>query len=124
MPGFTCLAELDEMAPLCLQLCDPLLQDCALGESCVSLESVDFVCVPSGGKGQGEGCGPLDCAPGLHCAAAEALPTCDHERCCTPYCDLTDPEGCADAGSTECVPFADGNEPPQFYDMGYCGVPE
>jgi hypothetical protein len=109
---------------LCLQSCDPLLQDCEAGSVCFYDFSGDFVCTfPSDGTVTGGACGFInDCAPGNVCLSAEALPECDGPTCCGAFCSLGDPT-CATVG-TECTPFfEEGSAPPAYVDIGVCIVP-
>ena len=122
-PGLGCLAKFEGLPPLCEPSCDPLLQDCPEDAVCRHLEDVEFICTPDGRQNIGDACGPLLCAAGLHCADAVQLPSCDHDRCCTPFCDLSEPDSCATVESAECAPFATGNRP-GIYLQGYCGLPE
>jgi hypothetical protein len=109
---------------LCLQSCDPLLQDCEAGSVCFYDFGGDFVCTFAGGEIlTGGTCGFInDCAPGNVCLGAEALPECDGATCCGAFCSLGDP-ACGTAG-TECTPFfEEGTAPPAYVDIGVCIVP-
>lgn len=63
------------------------------------------------------------CGPGELCAAAEWLPACEGERCCTSWCDLADPD-CPNDGST-CVAFPvwGAFEDPDYANLGACVLP-
>ncbi|WAS90268.1 hypothetical protein [Nannocystis punicea] len=81
----------------CVQVCDPLVQDCPLGFRC-SLEygAYDFACIPDSAPphaGPGEPCtGDLDCAPSLACMSASDVPGCaPGSFCCSKICALDDP---------------------------------
>ena len=110
---------------VCLNDCDPLLQDCAEEEACHWLE-VGFMCIYTLPTPQGEPCGYLnDCEPGATCALAESLPSCEAVSCCVDYCDLQDPEACPDP-ELECQPFVPPNEEPLpegYEQLGVCVVP-
>jgi len=103
----------------CLLLCDPLIQDCDVGDACLASPDLDFVCVPQGEGQQGDACEYINgCEPGLACVAAEGFPM---PGGCTPFCDLGDPL-CPDA--LECVAFyAEGEETPGNADVGLCVTP-
>jgi hypothetical protein len=109
---------------LCLQSCDPLLQDCEEGSVCFYDFGGDFVCTFAGGEIlTGGACGFInDCAPGNVCLGAEALPECDGATCCGAFCSLSDP-ACATVG-TECSSFfEEGTAPPAYVDVGVCIIP-
>jgi hypothetical protein len=116
---------------LCLPNCDPLAQSCAEGEACYP--AVDsFSCVPdvSGRDGiAGDTCEFINvCDPGLFCADARHLPACDGASCCTPFCNLEEPDDCnAHLPGTVCTPWFGST---QMYDacmasgtLGFCAAP-
>jgi hypothetical protein len=129
-PGTTCSIANDGAIVLCLDTCDPILQDCPDGEACYPGADEAFVCGPdaSGDMGvYGDPCEYINvCDPGLICVIPEAVPGCAGAGCCTEICDLSDPAGAAqcqgEAGGQVCEPaFA---EPiPGYEDVGYCAIP-
>lgn len=84
---------------LCLNRCDPVVQDCLDDERCDNSGIGDFVCVPDapGGAGLFEGCeGDLVCEKGLRCVSS-VPPECEPLRtvgCCVPYCHTDAPNTC------------------------------
>ncbi|MEM6293443.1 MAG: ribulose phosphate epimerase [Myxococcota bacterium] len=132
-PTTSCIIANDGFLPLCLTVCDPLLQDCGDGSACYPGDD-GFVCVPdASGPDLGAFGDPCEftnaCDPGLLCAGAAAVPGCESARCCTDFCDLSDPEpavGCGGlAGGQECVGiFPEGQAPPGSEDTGFCAIPE
>jgi hypothetical protein len=107
----------------CVDPCDPTLQACEDGLGCYWGQGT-FSCRPTvGGWVEGEVCGyNNDCNPGLFCASAEALPSCDGASCCTNYCDLDEADICTDG--KECIAFfAEGEAPPEFTHVGLCALP-
>jgi hypothetical protein len=122
-PGTSCLVANEGSITLCIETCDPLLQECAAGLGCFWANN-DFNCIFTAGEiAANEPCGYVnDCAPGLVCSAAEVLPNCEGSSCCTAYCELSSPE-CLSAG-TECAPFfEEGTAPPNYEDVGICILP-
>ncbi|PRQ01146.1 ribulose phosphate epimerase [Enhygromyxa salina] len=123
--GTTCPLTSDGTIALCIWTCDPLLQDCADEHGCY-WAGAEFMCVfttqdiPIGGA-----CGFLnDCEPGLLCADATVLPSCDGPNCCTPYCDLFGDAECDALPGTSCVPFfEDDMAPPGYEHVGVCITP-
>jgi hypothetical protein len=127
-PSDVCVLGDGGATPICFPTCDPLIQDCeASGWACFPSNG-GYVCAPeqSGGNNlQGDPCGPSlnTCAAGLLCAGGVA--GCAN-LCCTPYCDL----GAADPDAA-CPGVAQGEEclevytepPPQYENVGICGVP-
>jgi hypothetical protein len=125
--GDACAVYNDGVLPLCLQGCDPLLQDCPAGQSCIDTPNQTFICFSdaSGANGaDGDACPPADgensCDPGQWCGPNSA--GCMDVNCCTPYCDLSDP---ACTPPDECVSFYGdvGAAPPGFEDVGVCVLP-
>lgn len=121
-PG-VCVTYVDFVLMLCEAPCDPLQQDCQGGKVCID-EFGAFACVKdsSGDAGQyGDKCEYVNaCDPGLVCAPANNVPGCASDSCCSPYCDLTQPN--CPAPQQSCVPwFAD--PPPGYEKVGFCGIP-
>ncbi len=92
---------------LCRGSCNPLLQDCLLGENCIPDPEGPYCAPIQGGDGGGVGdeCEQSsDCAAGLSCEDGDAVPGCadSNDYCCTPLCDLQDVE-CPDTST--CVPY-------------------
>src|SRR5262249_29679335 len=80
--------------PLCLPRCNPILQDCPIGQTCVvDVHEVDsFVCRldESGAGGQMyDDCvlaiGPVTCDPGLQCWLGSTDVECGLSDCCLPF---------------------------------------
>ncbi|WP_434427665.1 hypothetical protein [Nannocystis pusilla] len=115
--------------PLCVPHCDPLLQDCPVGESC-QYAGVDFICLKVQSLPANqlfEGCGgDWYCAPGLSCVdgdvAAECVIGLDGPGCCSPYCDLSAPS-CPGVGQ-QCRPYYEpGEAPAGLENLGVCALP-
>lgn len=104
---------------LCLPTCDPLLQDCDVGEGCYPTGDA-YTCVPdASGKGGGsfESCKFTNaCDPGFVCSSA---PVCGAQLgCCVPFCSVSEPD--CPAGTT-CVPGLEpGTAPIGAEDVGVC----
>ncbi|MCX4241223.1 ribulose phosphate epimerase [Paraliomyxa miuraensis] len=124
--GLVCVLANDGILPLCLAPCDPLVQDCDGGLTCVSWAD-QFVCVPPFAGGVGGPGDPCEfvaaCEPGLMCLAAEYVPDCMALGCCSPLCDLTDPMPACLPGQM-CLPWYErGMAPPGYENVGACVVP-
>jgi hypothetical protein len=126
-PDSNCWMSNEGAIWVCVPACDPLLQDCEQGTGCYS-SGVIFGCVfvPSASLSVGEPCQDLnDCAPGLQCTEAEALPSCAGEACCTSFCEI----GLGDAAcdllpDTVCMPFFEQGMAPAGYEhVGVCILP-
>lgn len=111
---------------LCVQLCDPLVQDCGEGLGCYWAVS-DFNCIfTTEDIPTGEPCSFInDCAPGDFCTDATTLPDCAGPSCCTSFCDLELGDAqCGVLPGTACVAFFDlGMAPPGYEDVGICVLP-
>lgn len=131
-PGTSCNILNDGVLILCLPNCDPLLQDCVDGQACYPTNDT-FSCVPDAGGETGlfgDPCAFLNvCDPGLFCANADGVPDCAGSNgCCSPFCDLSDPEATAScpgaAGGQECVAwYTEGQAPPGYENVGACLIP-
>jgi hypothetical protein len=126
-----CLVSNGNDLPLCLPPCDPLVGGaCPEGDACVPSHH-EFVCAPTGTASPPGGSCPLDqvpygCEPGSVCVGSEIVgPPCDETMsgCCTPYCDLSQPDptaSCLDPGQI-CVPWHD-TPLPGLEDVGICAL--
>lgn len=120
--GLSCLITNGGVINLCFPACDPLMSDCDDGEACIyNMSGDDFTCVQSQGAGaEDEMCEFINsCAPGLACVSDTLLPDCPGFNCCTPFCDLDQPN-CG--GNKECVPFFE-QAPDGFENVGICASP-
>jgi hypothetical protein len=129
-PQTDCFISVDAVLILCLPVCNPVVQDCAVGDAC--LPNADgFLCMAddaTGDAGQGEACAIAnECSAGLLCVSPDAVPECAGAGCCTSYCDLDDPQANADcaaaAPGTECVSIYDGQPAEGFEFVGACLMP-
>lgn len=106
---------------LCLPLCNPILQDCPVGQGCYPFDS-QFICAPAAERAgsDGDGCQYLnDCQPALACVDSGALANCDGPACCTEICALS-LDDCPDP-TESCLPAFEDVFPQ--YDVGFCMVP-
>ncbi len=135
--GTSCLIANGGVLILCLPACDPLLQDCKAGDTCLPNTAGDgFACILDASGDMAPAGTPCEfanaCNVGLICAGADAVPGCQGAQgCCAPYCDLTDGEAttmCNNAFETpgaECVAFfPEGAAPPGHEDVGVCVLPQ
>jgi len=123
--GATCSSYFDGTINVCVLDCDPLegVEACAEDEVCSPMNG-DFHCFPAGGAmGLGEDCEFLNsCAPGLVCVPADLVIGCEESKvgnCCSPACDLTDPNGCDALPGNECKPW-DEEQPESA--LGICAL--
>ncbi len=125
--GLACVIANDGVLPLCLRECDPLAPVCAGAEVCANAGSSPgsdvFVCVPSPPLvvlAFAEPCQylPYVCGPGLACVAAEHVPGCDANGCCTTVGELSQMPTCPGRGQT-CLPF---DETRPLAGPCYCGL--
>jgi hypothetical protein len=121
--GEVCPIAASGVVTLCTRACDPLAQDCGLGLGCFWGHD-NFHCVLTAlDIPAGEPCGFVnDCAAGLLCVFAGALPDCAGSSCCTAYCEheLGDAQ-CDALPGTSCVPFFSEDAAPAGYEhVGLC----
>jgi hypothetical protein len=114
-PEMICVIDDEQVVAYCAPPCDPLDPDaCGSGVGC-KITPHGFGCVQTGEQMEGETCYEQDsCLGGLACVAAEHVPGCCGELCCTATC--SDAEPCA-AG--DCIPF--DPRVPGADDIGHCG---
>ncbi len=120
----------DGVIIVCLDTCDPLAQSCPEGQICF-WDGVDtFICDfdASGEMGKyGDPCAFINvCDYGLFCASQQSVPGCQAaEGCCSPYCNISEPNTCPGAPMQECLPwYGEGNPtPPGQENVGACAVP-
>ena len=135
-PGEKCTVFFDPPVPLCFVKCDPLVQDCPIGQGCymdeAMLGSEGFVCMPTvlapnENGDYGDLCfNQAGCAPGFSCIYPENVPGCKYEYCCSPWCNIVEnPELCASLDpKMECVPwYPEGMATPGYEEVGICGIP-
>lgn len=128
--GTHCAVLNDGVLAVCLHDCDPLVQDCADGQSCIQHpgEPETFLCVldASGAEGQAfDSCEFINaCDPGLQCVPGQPASECDPMApgCCTPFCDTSVPDTCPGDGQV-CLPLFEENQaPPGRENVGLCGL--
>jgi hypothetical protein len=122
-PQTSCLIANDGSITLCIQTCDPLLQDCGSGLACFWANG-NFNCIfTTQDIPLGEPCGFInDCSAGTGCLTAEVMPNCNGSACCGSFCDLSDPT--CPQGGTQCTAFfEEGMAPPGYEDVGVCIIP-
>lgn len=126
-----CVFWIPGIAHVCLESCDPLLQDCPADQSCGpnwASGGQEFVCYLDYSFEEGQEFDPCNstnsCDPGLICSdPVEAIECESDSYCCLPYCDLSDPATCNGEGAT-CESFYEpGTAPPEHADVGFCGLP-
>jgi hypothetical protein len=103
--GLLCSVTNGGVLTLCLEPCDPVMQDCPQGEGCYGVGPY-FVCMPEQSLAPGTYGQPCDqipaCTSGFFCVAAAHVPECEGtDGCCTSFCDLSD----ADPDAT-CAAFS------------------
>lgn len=125
-PNRVCTAWSEAIPAYCVERCDPLEPDsCPEGAACYPGDSTSVCASDVSGPDMGGAfdlCEAINaCASGLFCAGATVVGACPPgaSLCCTPWCDLTDPD-CPEP--TTCIPAYDrGSVPPGHEDVGICG---
>ena len=131
----SCAIYNNGVLPLCLNNCDPLLNDCGFEQLCLaSPEGTSFVCIldsqPNADGGYGTACEYVNtCDAGLFCATAPNVPGCPMAAgCCSEFCDLdaaSPNDACFGVGlGQECLPWwGQETAPPGYEHVGFCGIP-
>jgi len=120
--------------PLCMDKCDPLLQDCSpaswhcIPDSPTVAGQSGFICVPPPPQnplGVFDPCGLAnDCEKGLVCISGSRVPSCEGvTACCTSYCSLSEGSASCQAidPAMECVDWMSPD--PDWLDVGVCAFP-
>lgn len=105
---------------LCEPTCDPLAQDCPDGARC-DLYGLAPLCLYDWADhgGVGADCWQQDCELGLTCMV-DAVVGCGGQGCCTPFCELGDPQASCPLPGQKCLPPYDGYDPPELAGIGVC----
>jgi hypothetical protein len=124
-----CTVAGDGFLALCVPTCDPLVQDCEVGEACYPIDD-HFECVPDASGDVGKANEPCElinvCEAGLFCGdpmfvGAGCAP--GSMGCCTPFCVF--PGGDCPNPDQQCVQWFDPLTLPEGdprLDIGACGV--
>lgn len=116
----------DGFAQICVASCEPMLQNCPVGQECVIPSSNVPVCAPdiSGAGGEaGDVCEFVNgCDPGNQCDQKHSVPDCAGDSCCTPFCDFGIPEPICPAGQKCLLFYPVGTAPAGLEFIGTCGV--
>jgi hypothetical protein len=130
-PDEACFVTDDDPVLLCLDRCDPMLQDCPAGEGCYPNED-HFVCVSDGSGDAGAHGDPCDvvdvCDPGTACIEGARHSACTGDfGCCANFCDASDPAADADCAARDPAQscerwFAAAQTPPGQVDVGVCAI--
>jgi hypothetical protein len=126
--GWECAIAGNGVLSVCLPSCDPLGDDCSNGDLCLPTgDGYDCVLDASGDAAPyATPCNYINvCNAGLMCANAAAVPepSCEGATgCCSPFCNLQNPEPCPGQGQL-CEPVYDP-QPPDYEYVGVCAVPQ
>jgi hypothetical protein len=125
--GFVCV--INSAMALCLDGCDPLIQDCPMdGDLCIPSDQM-FVCVLDGSGDEGQVHDPCmfanACDEGLYCIASANAEECDQDAdgCCQPFCDISMMSPCTGQGQACVAWYEEGTSPPGYEDVGICAMP-
>jgi hypothetical protein len=133
-PLDTCSVSNDDLLPLCLPKCDPLVQDCSAGWGCYADDYKRWACdLDRSGDGgaHGQPCDCLNCCdPGLLCLPGVLVDAegCGPEGavgCCAQVCmlqeDVPPVEGACPGELEQCEPFYSSDSILMGYDdVGVC----
>lgn len=129
-PDDSCAIVNEGVLNLCLDKCDPLLQDCPDGDACLpnQVDPNSFICVFDASGETGKAFDMCEfanaCDTGLICVVPSLATECDPQAggCCLPFCD-TEAPSCPGAGQ-ECLPWYEPDQaPPGYEKLGVCGLP-
>lgn len=122
---FAC-AIANDVLNLCLNICDPLTQNCPGDDLCIP-NNQGFLCVLDASGEEGQAFDPCvfgnACDKGLFCMDPGYASECDPnaDGCCLPFCDVTAPD-CPGVGQ-QCLPWYEpGTAPPDYENVGICGL--
>ncbi|MDC0670361.1 hypothetical protein [Nannocystis radixulma] len=124
-PDQVCATTREGTVTACVPACDPLVQDCPLGQVCTpGLDG--FGCTPDVSGPDGDfldNCTSDGCDPGFYCTPDAWQPSCQHSRCCVQYCDVDAPD--CPVGNSCVSPFVllEDEPPPAWAHVGVCVIP-
>ena len=128
-----CVFWVPGLAHVCLETCDPLIQDCDPGQTCLpdwASNADEWVCYAEYSFDEGQEFDPCSfsnvCDPGLMCWDPTKAIECAgaQDGCCLSLCDLGAP--LCNGDGAECTSFYDvleGEAPPEFSEVGICILP-
>ncbi len=125
--GSSCTILGRGIVTFCLLDCSPLEQDCPDGYLCTASYGGDhFGCSLDISGEAGSYGDPCDyrgqCDPGLVCGSGDEVPGCMSNGCCTPLCDISQPNTCP-GEKQSCIPwFDEGDAPPGQDNVGVCAT--
>lgn len=120
--------------PMCMEKCDPLVQDCVvpnwrcIPDSPTISGQSGFICVappPGSPVGLFDACALANqCETGNVCVPGDRVPGCTFASCCTAYCSLSDGDAACQAldPSLVCVDWMSPD--PTWEDVGVCAIPD
>ncbi len=125
-----CVPANDGFLPICLNSCDPLLQDCPFDHGCYGdSEDGSFLCFkpdPKEGGMDNDNCAfDNACLPGFQCLPPEVVAECEQgfDGCCNPFCALDgDSSECNLNAGEVCSAFYMEDNPP-WDNVGICTLP-
>ncbi len=107
--------------PLDPDACDDGMR-CMFYPASLYAQSMCWVEPETPAPGLGAACNYGGCGPGQLCMGAEALPSCEHDRCCTQWCEFPSGECENPEASCEFLPVWNV-EPDAFANLGACLSP-
>lgn len=124
--GTACAVVNDGVLNLCLDRCDPLIQDCGGDDLCLPIDDA-YVCVLDASGDQGAAFSPCEfanaCDPGLLCLSPSAATECDQGAlgCCLPFCPISENGADCPGANQSCLAVFEP-QLPGFEDVGYCSL--
>lgn len=86
-PGNTCTITAGGILPVCYEQCDPLAQDCGVGNACYRLDDQAVCLAVLGNVAEGDPCvGANQCAPGTTCMPGAYCES--GSACCQSFCEV------------------------------------
>jgi hypothetical protein len=125
--GTACLLA-ERFFNVCVPACNPLSPRCPAGQACFGV-SDGFACVDEATELVIGNCvANGSCPPSFVCRHASELADCQQNSCCTPVCNLDDPDASADCPGFDagdlCTPYYDdGQAPTGQQNVGLCALP-
>jgi hypothetical protein len=120
--------------PMCMDKCDPLLQDCVqsgwhcIPDSPTPAGQSGFICTPPPPDEPNQifdGCALANqCEAGLVCLTPDRVPGCESVACCSAYCSLSEGDAPCQAldPNMQCVDWMSPD--PDWEDVGACAIPQ
>lgn len=126
-PDQGCAVVNEGVLNICLDTCEPLVQDCPGDDLCLPVSGTYLCVLDASGADAGKAFDPCEfanaCDQGLICLNPAAATECDQgaKGCCLPMCSIEGGGADCPGKGQDCLAVYEP-QPPGFEDVGYCSL--